>query len=67
VVATIKIYIKKALKVIKKRTKKAFEQNYLQRYSKAIKLLKGLKIFLLKLSLLNILLDNAITRNKFKR
>jgi hypothetical protein len=67
VVATIKIYIKKALKVIKKRIKKAFEQNYLQRYSKAIKLLKGLKIFLLKLSLLNILLDNAITRNKFKR
>jgi hypothetical protein len=67
VVATIKIYIKKAPKVIKKRTKKAFEQNYLQRYSKAIKLLKGLKIFLLKLSLLNILLDNAITRNKFKR
>jgi hypothetical protein len=54
VVATIKIYIKKAPKVIKKRTKKAFEQNYLQRYSKAIKLL-------------NILLDNAITRNKFKR
>jgi ABC-type transporter MlaC component len=67
VVATIKMYIKKALKVIKKRIKKAFEQNYLQRYSKAIKLLKGLKIFLLKLSLLNILLDNAITRNKFKR